>query len=185
MTPAPDDDRGFSAQVVLRDGTLATLRLMRPDDRERLVAAFATLDRESIYVRFFSHRKEIPEAALRRIDEIDFVRLLGLVVTIGTGADETLIGSATYVADSAAAGARTAEVAFTIVDEHQGQGLAGRLLAVAADIARRHGIARFTADVLFHNAPMLKVFARSGLPMRRHYEGGVIHVELDLATQLD
>ena len=178
MTPAPDDDRGFSTPLVLRDGSAATLRLMRPDDKERLVAAFAKLEQRSIYVRFFSHRKQIPESALRRIDEIDFVRLLGLVVTVGTGAEEIIVASCTYVAS-----AGTAEVAFTIVDAYQGQGLGGRLLAAAAGIARRHGIARFTADVLAGNRPMLKVFERSGLPMRRRSEGGVIHVELDLTRE--
>jgi hypothetical protein len=54
-----------------------TIRVMRPDDHERLVAAFAKLDPSTIYTRFFSYRKEIPERALERIAEIDFVQLAG------------------------------------------------------------------------------------------------------------
>jgi RimJ/RimL family protein N-acetyltransferase len=182
-TPTQSADRAFRMLAVLRNGTPVTIRVMRPDDRDRLVAAFAKLDRQSIYVRFFSFRNELPEAALDRIDRIDFVRLLGLVATVGSGDDEVVIGSSTYVADDVADGVRAAEVAFTIEEDYQGQGLGGRLFEAAAAIARRHGIARFTADVLADNAPMLRVFERSRLPMRRRREGGVIHLELELGRQ--
>ena len=174
-----NDGRHFSEAATLRDGTPVTIRVMRPDDRERLVAAFAKLDQQSIYTRFFSFRKELPEGPLSRIDTIDFVRLAALVVT--TGADETIIGSATYVADTARDGSKSAEVAFTIEEDYQGQGLASRLLAALAGIARRHGIARLTAEVLAENAAMLGVFQRGGLPMHKRRESGVIHIELDLA----
>ena len=176
-------DHDFRLLAVLRNGTPVTIRVMRPDDKDRLVAAFAKLDPQSVYVRFFSFRKELPEKALNRIEQIDFVRLLGLVATVGSGDDEVVIGSSTYVADVAADGVRAAEVAFTVEEDYQGQGLAGRLFEAAAAIARRHGIGRFTADVLSDNAPMLRVFERSGLPMRRRREGGVIHLELELGRE--
>jgi RimJ/RimL family protein N-acetyltransferase len=77
-------------------------------------------------------------------------------------------------------GARTAEVAFTIEEDYQGQGLASKLLALLADIAREHGITRFVAEVLAGNASMLSVFKRSGLPMTTKNEHGEIHVAMDL-----
>lgn len=175
-----DLDHDFRLAMALRDGTPVTIRVMRPDDRERLVAAFAKLDESSIYTRFFSYRKEIPEGTLDRIAKIDFVHVTGLVATIGAGSDETVIGGASYIGDIAADGKRVAEVAFTIEEDYQGQGLATKLFGALAAIARRHGIARFTADVLSGNAAMLAVFARSGLPMRRRREGGVVQIELDL-----
>ena len=78
--------------------------------------------------------------------------------------------------------ARGTEVAFTIEEDYQGQGLAGKLLAAMAAIARRHGITRLVAEVLAGNAAMLSVFQRSSLPMtRKRVEGGVIRVELELS----
>ena len=68
--------------------------------------------------------KELPEKALARIADIDFVRLAGLVATLGEGADAAIIGSATDVARAEADGAAVAERAFTIEEDHQGQGLA-------------------------------------------------------------
>ncbi|MFI4929770.1 MAG: GNAT family N-acetyltransferase [Burkholderiales bacterium] len=183
MSEGADDDRRFALAATLRDGRPVTIRVMRPDDRERIVAAFGKLDADTIYTRFFSPRREIPASALERIAAIDFERLAGLVVTIGSGADETVIGSATYVGSVAGDGARVAEVAFTIEEDYQRQGLASKLLAALAELARRHGIVRLEADVLSANAAMLAVFQRSGLPMRRRSEGGVVHLTMDLAPR--
>jgi len=177
----PGGDLQFSQSLRLRDGTPAVIRAMRPDDKDRLVAAFGKLDPATVYTRFFGYLKELPAGPLSHLDRIDFVRLAGLVVSVGSGADETLIGSATYVVETAPeAEPKIDEVAFTIEEDYQGQGLAGRLLAALAGIARAHGIARFRAEVLRTNAPMLAVFRRSGLPMTRRNEDGVIDILLDL-----
>jgi RimJ/RimL family protein N-acetyltransferase len=176
----PADDRQFSQASTLRDGTPVTIRAMHPDDRDRLVAAFNKLEPGTIYTRFFSFRKEIPASTLDRIAAIDFDNLAGLVVTVGSGESETVIGGASYVASTADDGAKVAEVAFTIEEDYQRQGLASQLMAMVTKLARRHGIARFEADVLSGNTGMLTVFQRSGLPMRRRTEGGVVHVTMDL-----
>jgi RimJ/RimL family protein N-acetyltransferase len=99
---------------------------------------------------------------------------------VGQGADETVIGGATYVVLPSTNDTRAAEVAFTIEEDYQGQGLAGHLFATLADIARQHGIHRFEAEVLATNAPMLKVFERSGLALTKTRDGGVTHIAMDL-----
>ncbi len=176
-----DDDLDFHQAISLRDGRPALIRVMRPDDKQRLQSAFENLDPQSVYTRFFSFRKSIPERAFERIAEIDFVHLAGLVVTFDSGDDEIVIGGASYVGRSDADGARVAEVAFTIEEDFHRQGLASRLLAALVTLARRHDLVRFEAEVLSGNTPMLSVFQRSGLPLRRRSEGGVIHLDLDLA----
>lgn len=180
-----DADLDFHQPITLRDGRAALIRVMHPDDKQRLQTAFAKLDPQSIYTRFFSFRRELPERALERIAQIDFVNLAGLVVTIGIGADETVIGGASYVGRTADDGAKVAEVAFTIEEDFQGQGIASKLFAALVALARRHGLARFEAEVLSVNSPMLAVFERSGLPQRRRREGGVVHLDLDLAPLAD
>lgn len=178
-----DPDYSFRVETTLRDGTPVVIRVMRPDDRERIIAAFDKLEESSIYTRFMSHLKGIPPRALERIAEIDFVHVNGLVATIGAGSDEIVIGGASYYGGVAADGERFAEVAFTVEEDYQGQGLATKLFRALATIARRHGITRFTAEVLARNAAMLTVFARTGLPTRRQREDGVIHLEMDLGAE--
>jgi RimJ/RimL family protein N-acetyltransferase len=170
----------LSQQTVLRNGTPVLIRVAVPEDRDRIVAAFNELEPDSVYTRFFSMRKALSEAELDRMTATDFVNFVGLLAIVGSGSDETVIGGATYVALPPADDTRAAEVAFTIEEDVQGQGLAGKLMALLTDIARQHGFHRFEADVLSGNAPMLKVFERSGLPLTKKREGGVTHIVMDL-----
>ena len=140
--------------------------------------AYARLSPEAIYLRLFAPKKELTEAELTRLIEVDFDREVALVATIGAGTQESVIGGGRYV--SANSDRRTAEVAFTVDGRYRGQGIASRLLQHLAVIARGRGIARFEAEVLAENRPMLAVFARSGFAMERRREGGIVHVELSL-----
>jgi RimJ/RimL family protein N-acetyltransferase len=174
--------RGFAEPFTLRDGRAAVLRAIRPDDRERLAAAFLALEPESVYLRYFSYKHELTPADLDRLCVPDFRERVVLVATIGNADGEVIIGSGGYVVHPVADGARAAEVAFAVEEDFHGNGIATRLLAVLADIARADGIAQFDAEVLARNAAMLQVFARSGLPMEREAEeDGVVRVTLRLA----
>ena len=168
-------------EIVLRDGTRVQVRVARPDDRDRIVAAFNELEPDSVYTRFFSMRKELTAAELDRLTSTDFTHFAGLLAVVNQGADETVIGGASYTALPTTNDTLAAEVAFTIEEDYQGQGLAGQLFAMLADIARQHGIQRFEAEVLAGNAPMLKVFERSGLPLAKTRDAGVTHIVMDLA----
>ena len=170
-------------RVTLKDGTAATIRALRADDRERMAAAVRGLDAESIYTRLFSHRKELTQGGLDRIMRTDPATEIVLVATVGAGNDEKIIGSGRYVATPEAGDDRCAEIAFVVEEDYHGQGVAGRLLAALADVARQRGVRRFDAEVLADNPSMVRVFERSGLPLRKRSAGGVVHVVLDLAPQ--
>lgn len=174
------DAPGFTCTETLRNDLCVTIRAMRPDDRDKVAAAIGKLDRESVYSRLFSYRKELTDAGLSRIMTIDPDRELTLLVTTGTGPEEIAIGSGRYVASAAQGAERAAEVAFVVEEDYHGLGIASRLLTHLADLARRRGIVAFEADVLAGNKSMLGVFARSGLPMRQRRDGGIVHITLSL-----
>ena len=170
----------FAVSETLRNGLAVEVRALRADDREKIAKAVRGLDRESIYTRLFSYRKELTETGLDRIMHFDPDSEVVLVVTIGSGTDEIVIGSGRYIVGSGEQRARGAEVAFMVEEDYHGLGIAGRLLRHLAGIARERGIGSFEAAVLPENKAMLAVFARSGLPMRRRNEGGEVHVTLVL-----
>ena len=174
------DARHYMAAEILKDGTEIAIRAIRPDDSGRLLEAFANLDRQSIYTRFFSHKAGLTDAELKQYTDVDFERVVALVATTGTGDSQTLIAGGRYVCDDAQAPARSAEVAFTTEEDYQGRGLASLLLAHLIRIARQKGVSRFEAYVLAENQSMLSVFRRSGLPMHVRHESGVAHVILAL-----
>jgi GNAT superfamily N-acetyltransferase len=174
------DPQRFNWPETLKDGTAVTVRALRADDRDRLVRAFQLLDRESVYRRFFAFKSELTEADLDHVMTTDPDREVALVVTVGAGSNETIIASGRYIAAGTESPRRTAEVAFIVEEDYHGLGIARRLLAHLADIARSAGIAAFVADVLADNTSMLAVFSRCGLPMQTQHDHGVLHVTLSL-----
>ena len=153
-----------------------TIRAVRRDDKERIVAAFNALERRSIYLRFFSHKKELSDEELRRVAECDGASEVALVATVANGDREIIIGMGDYVRSGAGA-----EIAFVVEEDFQGRGIATRLLRQLADVARANGMSQFEADVLAENAPMLNVLRKSGLRMRESRRDGVVHATLLLA----
>lgn len=167
------DARDYVASETLRNGLPVTVRALRPDDRERVAAAVRGLDRESIYLRLFSYRNELTEAALDRIMRFDPAREVVLLVVT---ADEKVIGSGRYVV----APPDSAEVAFVVEEDYHGQGIASLLVRHLANVAAAQGIRTFEADVLAENKAMLAVFARTGWPVQARRKGGVRHITLTL-----
>ena len=172
----PCQPAGSSA--TLRNGLGVCVRPIGPDDRDRLARAFRGLQRETIYTRFFRFASELTEAQLKRATETDPEREIALVVTKGSGVNEEIIAGGRYIV--APEDPLSAEIAFLVDEDYQGQGIAGLLLRQLADIARGHGLTRFWAEVLSENGAMLHVFGRSGLSTRQRREGGVVHIELTL-----
>ncbi len=173
----------YSEAIVLRNGTPAVVRAIRPDDRERLQTAFRALDPETVYMRYFSYKPELSQADLDRLCNSDFHERVVLVVTQDAGSAEIIVASAGYVRHPVPGGAPAAEVAFTVEEDMQGQGISSKLLEVLAAMARADGIERFDAEVLSRNAAMLHVFEHSGLAMQVQPEAdGVVRLSLSLAV---
>ena len=166
----------YLVRETLNDGSAVTIRAARPDDKARIVTAFLALEPHSIYARFFHVKTELSEQELRQLTEIDYVSAVVLLATVGAQQQETVIGLGRY-----AASGRGAEVAFVVADDYAGRGIAGCLLHHLTLIARDNVMAKFEADVLADNAPMLAVFRNSGLPMTTTHADGITHVTLQLA----
>lgn len=158
---------GYPVTERLKGGTAVIVRPIRPDDKQRVLAAFRALLPETVYTRVFTHKSDLSPAELARLTEIDFRSEVALVVTRGEGDNETIIGSGRYFAFDGPGGRPHAEVAFVVEEDYQGMGIAGMLLRHLAAIARARGIVCLDAEVLPANKAMLRVFARSGLPLRK------------------
>jgi acetate---CoA ligase (ADP-forming) len=160
----------LEADVVLRDGSTAHLRPIRPSDEGALLKLFESLAPESRTFRFFSAATHL-KATARQMADVDYTATYGLVVI--RGGEGALVGHATYVKTASG----RAEVAFAVADAMQGLGLATLLLAHLAEVAHENGIAVFCAEVLPQNHRMIEVFRESGFPVETSSEPGSIRVE--------
>lgn len=169
MYPA---DWAFDA--LLTDGASVHVRPIRTDDGPALRGLFSGLSDESVYFRFFSPKRGLTDAEVDRYTTVDYGDRMAFVVLLR---DEMLgVGRYDRIGVDAAA-----EVAFAIVDAHQGRGIGTLLLEYLAAYATERGITRFAADVLSDNHRMLEVFRAAGY-RREHdtIDHGVVHCEFDI-----
>jgi GNAT superfamily N-acetyltransferase len=170
----------YSTTEHLRDGRPITIRALRPDDRDDLLAAVERSSVQSLQRRFFAVRRRFSEKEIDHFVNVDFVNHVALVAVLAGEARTALVGGARYVVVRPG----SAEVAFAVVDEYHGQGIGPLLMRHLAAIARAAGIEEFLADVLASNLPMLKVFEKSRFPMSTTRDSGVVHVLLRIHDRL-
>jgi RimJ/RimL family protein N-acetyltransferase len=174
------DLRNYAEKETLKNGTVVTVRAVRPDDGDKIHRAFKSLDRASVYNRFFGYKDDVTKAELSHITGVDFERDVTLLVTTGSGEDEMVIGGVSYFAIDSDVPGGSAELAFTVEEDYQGQGIASSLLRRLAEIGRRKRLGQFEAEVFTANLQMLNVFHHSGLPMTLRQDGDIVHVTLSL-----
>ncbi len=167
----------YSAIETLRDGRQVEIRALRPDDQAGLLAAVERSSAQSLRRRFFAAKRSFTDGEIAFFVNVDFLDHVALVAALSESGRPTIVGGGRYVR----AQPGTAEVAFAVADEFQGQGIGAALMRHLAAIARDAGLKELIAEVLVENGPMLKVFEKSGLPCTTKREAGIVHISLRLS----
>lgn len=170
------DASAYSATETLRDGRRMEIRALKPADRAGLLDAVAHMSEEARYRRFFAPKRSFTEKEIEFYLNVDFVSHVALVAVVDEAGGPVIAGGGRYIVSEAG----RAEVAFSVDDAHQGQGIGSALMRHLVVIARAAGLKALIAEVLPDNAPMLKVFERCGLAITTRREAGVVHVTLAL-----
>jgi RimJ/RimL family protein N-acetyltransferase len=153
------DAASYTAAARLRDGRAVEIRALRPADETSLLAAVGRSSPQSLYRRFMGAKRSFSDKERSFFLNVDFTNHVALVAVVNEGDHTSIVAGGRYVVEKPG----TAEIAFAVVDDYQGQGIGAVLLHHLAVLARHAGLKEFTAEVLADNAPMLKVFERSGL----------------------
>ena len=169
----------FSKDLLLRDGAMLRLRFLREGDRQGLKELIARCSTESIRFRFLHAIKSLSEEMFDQLMNVDGARHIALVVTMGEGAEERIVGVGRYHALRKRP--EVAEVSFLVEDGLQRRGIGTQLLDALAELARRNGITRFAADVLADNRVMLSVFRKAGYGLASSTSYGLTHLEFSIA----
>ena len=182
LAPAPPAvDDPATPRLVLRDGTVASVRRSSPDDRETMRRFFHELSPESRRRRFFTSGEPADDLVDRLCDSADEGRSVTLVAVRQAGDDTRFIAVGSYIAGAPG----VAETAFAVDDRFHGKGLATDLLERLAVIAAGHGFHRFEATTLADNNAMLEVFRDSGFEVRSKSAAGCIEVQLSLTPSAE
>jgi len=168
--------KDIRSTFLLEDGTLLTVRPVHPTDEPRVRELFYSLSQESLYTRFMSRMKWVPRKQMQEFVYIDHRNEVCIVATIPESDGEDFVAMGGYYLDPRT---NRAEVAFVVRDDFQNRHIGSFLLKHLGNIARRNGIAGFTAEVLDVNKSMQSVFQTSGLSVRSRLRQGVYSYDMD------
>jgi ribosomal protein S18 acetylase RimI-like enzyme len=175
-------ETGFEPRVLeLNDGTRVHVRPIVPEDEPLLIEAVGAMSERTVYFRFFSPLKRLPDALAHRLAVVDYQDRFAIVgTTHKPGGKERIVGVARY---DRAPHTDVAETAVAVVDEFQRRGLGSALLAILAKVARDHGIKTFTLIVLPENQQMLGLLRKMGWIHQAKLAGGLYEISFDLPAE--
>jgi acyl-CoA hydrolase/GNAT superfamily N-acetyltransferase len=173
MSVIPPSDR---TTFLLNDGTQLNIRPIMPTDMPNLKELLYSLSQETVYYRFLSHARKFPQKVIQNFVYIDHRREVAIAATLPEPAGEEIVAVARYYLDPTT---NRAEVAFVVQDRWQGKGIGTFLLKYLMNIARRHGIAGFTAEVLRENRRMQAVLNSSECRVTSELHGDSYSFRLD------
>lgn len=162
----------------LADGTVVTLRPIRPEDAAIERRFVNGLSDQSKYFRFMHAVSEITPEMLARFTQIDYDREMAFIAVVGESASEREIGVARYFVDPFD---EACEFAVVIADDWRGKGLGAELLRALIESARQKGARRMYGGVLAENVNMLKFAAKAGFRVSENPDDRtMLNLELEL-----
>ena len=162
----------FPMRVGIGHERWVSIRPIEREDATALSDFYARLSPESRRRRFLCCGEAPIALTLRLAGASGFVGILREPGPL----DGAIVAHALLEPD----GPSSAEVAFAIADDFQGQGLGTRLVGLILDLAAGLGLERVTASMLAENAPMRHMLVHAGHPiLADRIDAGVEEVILD------
>ena len=157
-------------------------RAIKPSDEEEMRRLFYRFSDRAVFYRYFTPLKVMPHAKMQEYVNVDYRNCMSIVGLIDEGGVERLIAEGRYVLHK---DRPFADTAFVVDEKYQGHGIATSILAMLIEFARERGIKGFTADVLADNKGMIKVYEKSGYPIKAFVEYGVYRLTIPFLERND
>jgi acyl-CoA hydrolase/GNAT superfamily N-acetyltransferase len=170
----------ISATHRFREGLKVRFRPIKPSDEEGMRHLFYRFSEETHYSRYFHSIRSMPHAKMQEYVNVDWSRDMSVVGLVGEEGQGRIIAEGRYLRIP---GSSLAELVFVVDEAFQGRGVATYLYALLIRLARERGLKGFTADVLFNNLAMMKVFHKGELPVQAHLESGVYHLTIPFESK--
>jgi len=149
------------------DGRSVTIRPIRPEDADLEQEFVKQLAPETKYYRFMNTLRELSQAQLVRLTQIDYDREMAFLAITEEEGREIEIGVARYATNP---DGESCEFAIVVADTWQGKGLARRLMGVIIDTARSRGLKYMNGDFLAENRRMIQFVSSLGFVLSPHPE---------------
>ena len=162
----------------LKSGKVVEFRAIKPSDTEEMRRLFYRFSNTAVYYRYFSPLKVMPHNRMQHYASVDYHNTISIVAVIELEGAEKIIAEGRYVIHKNIS--TSADVAFVVDENYQGNSLASILFDMLKKEAVRRGINTFTADVIAENKAMMNVFEKSKSPLKASLESGAYSLTMSL-----
>ncbi len=153
-------DYQHQIQHTLRNGKEIHLRTVLAKDKSKIREGFKLLSPESRYTRFFHYLNGLGEAQLEYLSNVDQLNHVAWGASDPETDPELGIAVGRFIRVETCP--NCAEIAFTVIDDYQGQGIGTLLLALMYLLAQAHEIDFFVGTMLSQNHRFLLRLQRLG-----------------------
>jgi acetyltransferase len=162
----------YLSHSVLKDGAIATIRPIRPEDEPLMVEFHKTLSEDSVHFRYFGMLKldeRIAHERLTRICFNDYDREIALAVDRkATDGSHEILGIGRLSRRLEDGGA---DFAILVSDPWQRQGLGTELMEKLVCIAKNEGLTHLSGCIMAGNTGMQKICRKAGFQLHRLSDG--------------
>jgi len=148
----------YPKNKILKNNTSVWIRPIKADDKLALYEAYENLSKHSRFMRFFSTPSHLSNKLLKYLTEVDSYNHIALIAYIQN--PEKGIGVVRCI--RLQENLKIAEIAVTVADEYQRQGLGRILVDELKQIAMQKGIQILRAYVHPENTKLKNVFKKLG-----------------------
>lgn len=148
--------------LTLEDGTLVQLRPIHKDDGAKYEDIVKYISEKSMYNRFLGAVK-ISDKLIEKFTQLDYAKEMAIIAELIEGKEKRIIGVARFAAYQQ----QSAEIAITIIDQWQGNGLGKLMTNYILKIAKEMGYRTITARLFETNKAMIKILNQNDFTLRK------------------
>ena len=168
----PED---IATEQTFKNNQKVRFRATKPSDEEAMRRLFYRFSEKGMYERFFGRVRTMPHSKMQEYTNLDWNQVMSIVGLVGVPGKGRIIAEARYIREK---DRPYAEVAFLVDEAYQGLGIGTFMYKLLMKHAREKGIQGFSAEVLFTNASMMKVFKKSADRISAKLENGVYQLTI-------
>lgn len=154
---------------VLPAGVEVWVRDLHPGDKAKLREGFEALSTHSRYLRFHAHGFNLNNAKLNYLTEIDQVNHVAIGVACVADGEELGVGVGRFIRMPEAG--HEAELALTVRDAYQRQGVGALMLTALCKKAHAQGITHFIVHIHAQRTALIQRMLDMGAAFRRQSNG--------------
>jgi len=151
----PEQIKNFREMATLKDGAYVLMRPMVPEDRERLLEFYSSVNDEDM--RYFRHYVKDPAVIRTWCDNLDYSRVLPLLALV----KDHIVGSGSLHFGEGPK-RHIGEVRLFLAKDYRKRGLGMKMIQTLIGVARRQGLSILKAEIIAEQTKVVKAFEKLG-----------------------